>query len=107
MRKGPVGRARRQGVTPAVMYGRGEASVNLELGAPQVQQITQTPSVQNVLIQLSIAGGEQPRQETVMIKAIQRHPVSSQVLHIDFMKISMDRPLEIKIPVVITGSARA
>ncbi len=105
MKKGRVGRLRLQSIVPAVLYGRGEQSVNLELTAKQIQQLLNTPQGVNVLITLSILGGDQPRQETVMIKEVQRHPVSSEVLHVDFLKISLEQKLETKVPVVLTGTA--
>jgi large subunit ribosomal protein L25 len=104
-KKGAVGRLRAEKKIPAVMYGKGEPAVPLELTPKEVQQVIHTPSGLNVLIKLSLDEQGTPRQETVMIKEIQRHPVSSAILHVDLVKISMDQKLEIKIPVVITGTA--
>lgn len=104
-KKNAVGRLRTQNMVPAVLYGRGEESLSLELTGKQVQTAMLTPSLLNTLVKLSITDTQPPRQETVMIKGVQRHPVTSQVLHLDFVKISMDRPLESHIPVVLTGTA--
>ncbi len=104
--KGPVSRLRAQeGGVPAVLYGRGSAPENLELSGKLIQQVLSTPSLKNMLIQLTILDPAQPQQETVMIKEIQRHPVSSKVLHVDFVKIAMDQLLETQVPVMITGAA--
>jgi large subunit ribosomal protein L25 len=99
-----VGRSRAAGVIPAVLYGRGEATLNLELVDKKNQSVMLTPGIFNTLIKLTIAGAA-PREETVMVKEIQRHPVSEKILHVDFVKISMDRKLETKIPVHLEGTA--
>jgi large subunit ribosomal protein L25 len=103
--KGAVGRLRTQHVIPAVMYGRDLQPINLELTGKAMQSILNTPALQNMLIQLSILGEGQPRQEVVMIKEIQRHPVTASVMHVDFQKIAMDQVLEAHVPVILTGSA--
>jgi len=104
-RKNAVGRLRVQNVVPAVMYGHGEKAENLELSGKTIQQVLNTPSLLNMLIQLSILTDAAPRQEIVMIKETQRHPVTSKVMHVDFQRIAMDQELEAHVPVILTGTA--
>ena len=44
------------------------------------------------------------KKQTVLLKSIQYHPVTEKVLHIDLYGIKMDKPVNIKIPVQLTGS---
>ena len=44
------------------------------------------------------------KKQTVLFKSIQYHPVTEKVLHIDLYGIKMDKPVNIKIPVQLTGS---
>ena len=44
------------------------------------------------------------KKQTVLFKSIQYHPVTEKVLHIDLYGIKMDKPINIKIPVQLTGS---
>lgn len=104
LKKGNVGRARLTGSIPAVLYGRGEANTNLEITDKKNQQVLQNAGVFNALITLTI-NGDSPRETIVMVKEIQRHPVSEKILHVDFVTISMDRPLETKIPVQLVGNS--
>ena len=46
-------------------------------------------------------GGE---KQTVLFKSVQYHPVTEQVLHIDLYGIKMDKPVNIKISVQLTGN---
>ncbi len=104
LKKGNVGRARVNGIIPAVMYGRGEANVNLELVDKKNVMAMQSQGIFNTLIKLTI-NGDSTHEETVMVKEIQRHPVTEKILHVDFVKISMDRQLETKIPVILVGNS--
>ncbi|MEK7766632.1 MAG: 50S ribosomal protein L25, partial [bacterium] len=52
--------------------------------------------------------GEDPagaRQETAILKAVQRHPVNERIVHIDFLRVALDKPLVLDIPVSIEGVA--
>ena len=44
------------------------------------------------------------KKQTVLFKSIQYHPLTEKVLHIDLYGIKMDKPINIKIPVQLTGS---
>ena len=44
------------------------------------------------------------KKQTVLFKSIQYHPVTEKVLHVDLYGIKMDKPVNIKIPVQLTGS---
>ena len=49
----------------------------------------------------NIAVGE--NKQTVLFKSVQYHPITEQVLHVDLYGIRMDQPINIKIPVKLTG----
>ena len=42
-----------------------------------------------------------------LVKHIQRHPIDSSVLHVDFRKIDLTQKIETEVPVKITGSSEA
>ena len=44
------------------------------------------------------------KKQTVLFKSIQYHPVTEKVLHIDLYGIKMDMPVNIKIPVQLSGN---
>ena len=51
------------------------------------------------IFNISVGG----KKQTVLFKSVQYHPVTEQVLHIDLYGIRMDKPVNIKIPVRLTG----
>ncbi len=93
---------RRAGDFPAVLYGRGQGTVPIQINARDFKQFLRTYG-ENVIINMEGTGGD---AETVIIKEIQRDSVEKQVLvHADFIRISLDEPVTSAVPVVLTGSA--
>jgi large subunit ribosomal protein L25 len=50
--------------------------------------------------------GESGKKRAVMIRELQTHPVSGNLLHADFYEFEADRKMNVAIPVVITGTAK-
>ena len=92
---------RREGKVPAVVYGRAQDTLAIQLNARTFSQFLRTNS-ENVIINMEVSNGN---TETVIIKEIQRHPVEKrQLLHADFIRISLDEPVTSPVPVVLVGS---
>lgn len=92
---------RRNGAMPAILYGRHEDVIPLQLDARSFQRFLQSNG-ENVLIDLEIADHG---HETTMIREIQRDPVKQNLLHSDFIRISLDEPVTSAVPIVLVGSA--
>ena len=98
---------RRNGRLPGVVYGDsgGQSSsdavaVSVDPGA--VFQILHSDAGVNTLIGLTIDSG-QPTQ--VLIKDYQLHPITRELLHVDFYRLAMDKVITVTVPVVLTGEA--
>ena len=92
---------RREGKVPAVLYGRSQDTLAIQLNARIFKQFLRTYS-ENVIINLEIGDGN---TETVIIKEIQRDPVEKhQLVHADFIRISLDEPVTSPVPVVLVGN---
>jgi large subunit ribosomal protein L25 len=92
---------RREGGVPAVLYGRSQDTLAIQLNARIFKQFLRTHG-ENVIINMEIGDGN---TETVIIKEIQRDPVEKrQLLHADFIRISLDEPVTSPVPVVLVGS---
>jgi hypothetical protein len=55
----------------------------------------------NTLIDLSGGGLD---GKVVLVKELQRDPVSSLLLHADLFAVDVDKPIEVKVPVRIVGT---
>ena len=92
---------RKEGGVPAVLYGRAQDTVSIQINARAFRQFLRTYG-ENVIINMEIGNGN---TETVIIKEIQRHPVEKQkLIHADFIRISLDEPVTSAVPVVLEGT---
>ncbi len=83
---------------PAVLYG-GEKVVHFAVTNDAVRKLVYTPEI--FAVELTIDG------ETTMaiMKEIQFHPVSDKILHMDFLAVSKEKPVEMEVPVALEGHA--
>ena len=99
--KGPARRSRKNGLIPAVFYGRGEQTVHLSVNANDLKKIIQKKR-ENVFIKLLIEG-EKPMTKLSLIKELQIEPVSRKFYHADFYEIRMDHKLTLDVPIHFVG----
>jgi large subunit ribosomal protein L25 len=92
---------RSKGEIPAVLYGRAQDTVSIQLNARTFKQFLRTYG-ENVVINMAIG---EANTETVIIKEIQRHPVEKHTLvHADFIRISLDESVTSVVPLVLEGT---
>ena len=84
---------------PCVLYG-GEEPIHFQANASEFRKVVYTPNV--YLIDLNIDGAI----HKAIIQDIQFHPVEEQILHIDFLQISDEKPVKIEVPVKVEGYAK-
>ena len=99
--KGAARGMRRAGHIPGVLYGRKNEVIPIRIDARGFQDFLQNYG-ENAFINLEIADHG---TENVMVKEIQRDPVSNQLLHTDLLRISMDEPITAAATIVLVGSA--
>ena len=99
--KGAARGMRRAGNLPGVLYGRKNEVIPIQIDARGFQDFLQNYG-ENTFINLEIADHG---IENVMVKEIQRDPVSNQLLHTDLLRISMDEPITSAVPITLVGSA--
>ncbi len=89
---------RREGQVPCVIYG-GSDTVHFSVDAKELRQIIYTPN--SYIVAFDIEG----TKETGVMREVQYHPVSDQILHIDFFRVVKGKPIAIDIPVKLTGNS--
>jgi large subunit ribosomal protein L25 len=90
---------RKNNNVPCVMYGGGKENINFYAPSLSFKKLVYTPNA--YLVNINIDG----KQFKAIMKDIQFHPVSDKINHIDFVEISDDKPVEMNIPVRITGNS--
>ena len=95
--KGAARSIRRSKNIPAVIYGEKKSPVAIELNGRDFEMLLQTPSLRTKLFEIDTANG----QEDAMLMDIQYHPVSDNVMHVDFKRIDVKKPVNVSVPVEV------
>ena len=85
---------------PGVIYGGNKPPVQVSLSEKELQAARKRGGA-NAILRLEVGKSV----ETVIVKDLQRHPVSDRLVHADFQRISMTRKIEAKVPLRVAGEA--
>ncbi len=83
---------------PCVLYG-GAENVHFTSAASDLRKLIYSPDV--FVVELEVAG----KKCNAIMKALQFHPVTDKVLHIDFLQVTETKPVVVEIPVKLEGLA--
>ena len=93
--KGASRRLRRiASLVPAVIYGGEKAPQSISLQAKDLAKLLENEAAFSHVLSLNVAGAT----ETVLIKALQRHPAKGFVLHADFVRVIAGQKLTAHVP---------
>lgn len=87
----------------ATVYGAHKSPASIVLEAHKVGKAMENEAFFSSILTLNIDGSD----EKVVIKAIQRHPSKSKIMHLDFFRINMNEKLNMHIPLHFTGDDKA
>jgi len=90
-------RQRAAGSVPAVLYGHGQDVVGLSVDATAVAAMIRHGAR---LVELSGA-----LSESALVRAVQWDTFGTEVLHVDFTRVSVDERIEVTIPLDLKGTA--
>lgn len=93
---------RAQGYIPAVLYSHGQ-SQSIMVQKKNFFKVFKSHISENVLIDLEIkdASGSPIK---AFVKDYQRHPITDEILHVDFFRVTMTEAISTKVPIEITGT---
>ena len=94
---------RRQGVTPANIYGSHIESQSIQLSTEELRHVIKTAG-RNDIVYLRLDGDE-PRP--TFVRDIQQNPVTDAILHVDFLQISLREKVKADVPLHLVGLAPA
>jgi len=93
---------RSQGKIPAIVYGITAESVPIAVNLGDIKGILKSENKENSI--LRITHGEKSKFDA-MIKEIQYDYLSDHIIHVDFIRIDLNKPVEVEVPVVLEGEA--
>ena len=89
---------RKQGVVPSNLYGLGMENILFTVDEKELKALTNTPK--SYIVDLVLDNG---KTYNAVLHELQFHPVSDRCLHVDFLAVNEEKPIAIKVPVIITG----
>ena len=89
---------RNAGQVPCVLYG-GDQPVHFSAAELAFSKLVYTPNAHTVVIALG------DTSYNAVLQDIQFHPVTENILHIDFYQLFDDKEIAMDIPVVLTGNS--
>ncbi|MBN1635976.1 MAG: 50S ribosomal protein L25 [Deltaproteobacteria bacterium] len=93
-----VSKLRRDGIIPAVVYGKGFDSIPVQIDAREFESVYKhlhTTSIINLKL------GSKNIQ--VLIHSLQKDKIKDRILHVDFMKVVAKEPVTVEVPIVLVG----
>tara|TARA_B100000287_G_scaffold89835_1_gene82228 strand:- start:3345 stop:4052 length:708 start_codon:yes stop_codon:yes gene_type:complete len=87
---------RRSGKIPSVLYYKGEKPVNISIDK---QLLNQAIKSDQRIYEVEIDSEPQ----YVMIKEAQYHPITDEIIHIDFMRVRRSEKMTISVPITLVG----
>ncbi len=89
---------RKQDLVLCNLYGQGE-NKTFTVTNGDIRKLIYTPDT--LIVNLTIAG----ETCTAIVKELQFHPITDELLHVDFLQVTEDKPVTVAIPVQLTGHA--
>ena len=97
-----VRRMRKEGLVPAVIYGRKTENANIKVDTKTVTQLLKESASDNVLVNLQIDGA---KTQLALIQKVQHDHLKGGILHIDFHAVDMNESIHAQVPIEIVGEA--
>ena len=90
---------RRKGLIPGVLYYSGEKNVNIEVDKSILFHAMQSG-------QRIFEIEQEGKSQFTMIKQVQYHPVTDEIMHLDLMRVRRSEKMTITVPLVLIGDAK-
>jgi large subunit ribosomal protein L25 len=100
--KNEARRLRAAGRIPGVVYGAGE-TIAVSVDPKVLSRILHSESGANTLITLNVEGAGTSQ---VLVKEFQLDPIHHHMLHADFYRVSMDKVIQVTVPIALKGEPR-
>jgi large subunit ribosomal protein L25 len=101
--KGASRRLRNEGLAPAVIYGGEVAPQSVAFKDNELLKAVSTPGFLTGLVEVSVEG----KTEQVLVKALQRHPATGAVIHMDLQRVQADKMITTRVPLSFINAAKS
>ncbi|EPY01765.1 50S ribosomal protein L25/general stress protein Ctc [Magnetospirillum fulvum] len=102
--KGAARAVRRSGKVPGVIYGEKQAAVLVQFDPRVLWAQLNKPGFYTQLFDIDLGNGT---RERALARDVQFHPVSDQPVHVDFLRVSADHAIHVKVPVHVANELKS
>lgn len=99
-----VKQLRKQGILPVHMYGSGIESQSLQGSAGELRRVLPRVGA-NIPVSVQVEGSDD--ENICFVREVQRHPVTEDILHVDFIRVDVTQTISAEVPITLVGSAPA
>lgn len=94
-------RLRAAGQLPAVVYGGDLESKTIQVERRTMQTLLRSTEADNPIFLLQLEGTEKKRH--TMIRELQADPITGDMIHVDFLRVSMDEEVTVTVAIELVG----
>lgn len=99
---GPARALRKKGMVPATIYGNGNSPMSVAVEEKEITKLYRKPQFISALIELNVGG----KKYKVLPKAVQLHPITDIVRHVDFVFLD-DKFQKMEVPISFEGKDKS
>lgn len=99
---------RKNSLVPCVVYGEGKKTLPLKIERGHLIKFMHAHhGGANMVITLKVSSpaAKKVEEKPVIIKEFQKHPVSGEILHVDFNEVSLTKKIVVKVPIAAKGES--
>ena len=97
--KGWARRTRAEGLVPAVVYGPKTEAKPVTINPETLVGMFKATGDRNTIVHVNVGGEKHP----CLVREVQRHPLTREILHVDFYAVPQDREIEVVVPLGTVG----
>ncbi len=104
--KGVARKLRAAGRVPGTLYGPGKTPTSIALDPRALERILKKSAQgRNTLIDLTVsANGSGSSNQVVLIKDMQREPLSGSLIHVDLYALDLSQMISVEVPIHVIGT---
>jgi large subunit ribosomal protein L25 len=102
--KGSARRARAAGRVPAVLYGGKQEPLSLSVDPRALVKSLDKERRRNTVFSLQVTGDGAGGDVTAMIRDVQIDPLSRAIVHVDFLRVSLEDEVRVTVPLALKGN---
>lgn len=101
--KGIARKTRLAGKVPAVVYGSEAHASPIAVDPGLLVDTFRKAGNRNTIVHVELEGQQVP----CLVREVQRHPVTREILHVDFYRLTPGQPVHVTVPLRMTGKSKA